>query len=68
LILAYVEQIEQVTPTIVESVATELELEMQPFMLSSAALGNAAPRSSRSAPEENFMSAFNREIPGRQDR
>jgi type II secretory pathway predicted ATPase ExeA len=68
LILAYVEQVEQVTPTIVENVATELELEIQPFMLSSAALSSAVPRSSRSATEENFMAAFNRETPGRQDR
>src|ERR1700712_5999696 len=40
LILAYVEQVQQVTAAIVESVATELELETQPFMLSSAALGS----------------------------
>ena len=45
LILAYVEQVRQVTPAIVESVATELELEMQPFMVSSAALGNGGPQS-----------------------
>src|SRR6202020_176794 len=60
LILAYVEQVQQVTATIVETVATELELEMQPFMLSSAALGNVGPPSPRSATEDNFIAAFNR--------
>ena len=67
LILAYVEQVQQVTTTIVESVATELELEMQPFMLSSAALGGGS-RSPRSESEDNFIEAFNRETPGRQER
>jgi len=67
LILAYVEQVRQVTAAIVESVAAELELELQPFMLSSAALGSA-PLSTRSATEDNFTAAFNRETPGRQDR
>jgi hypothetical protein len=68
LILAYVEQVQQVTPAIVESVATELELETQPFMVSSAALGSNGASSSRSATENNFMAGFSRETPGRQDR
>jgi type II secretory pathway predicted ATPase ExeA len=68
LILAYVEQVQQVNATIVESVATELELEVQPFMLSSAALGNGKPLSPRSETEDNFIAAFNRESPGRQGR
>jgi hypothetical protein len=68
LILAYVEQVQQVTAAIVESVATELELETQPFMLSSAALGNGGSSSPRSATENNFMAGFSRETPGRQDR
>jgi hypothetical protein len=42
-------------------------LEMQPFMLSSAALGNG-PLSPRSETEDNFIAAFNRESPGRQGR
>ena len=56
------EQVQQVTPTIVESVAAELELEMQPFMLSSAALGNGGTQSPRSATEDNFMAAFNERL------
>ncbi len=58
LILAYVEQVEQVTPTIVESVATDLELDVQPFMLSSAALGNGSARPVRSTTEGKFHGKF----------
>jgi general secretion pathway protein A len=68
LILAYVEQVQQVNTTIVESVAAELELDVQPFMLSSAALGNGSAPSPRSETEDNFIAAFNRESPGRQGR
>ena len=68
LIVAYVEQVEQVTATMVEGVAADLELETQPFMLSSAALGNGGPQSPRSATEDNFMTGFNRETLGRRDR
>ena len=69
LIMAYVEQVRQVTAPNVESVATELELEVQPFMVSSAALGNGAPQSqSQSEKEDNFLAAFNREIEGRRER
>jgi type II secretory pathway predicted ATPase ExeA len=68
LILAYVEQVQQVTAAMVESVAAELELETQPFMTSSAALGNGAAASPRSAAlEDNFMAGFSRE-PGRHER
>jgi general secretion pathway protein A len=69
LIVGYVEQIQQITPSIVEGVAAELELEMQPFMVSSAALGDGArsPRSS-SADGTDFMTAFGGETPGRQNR
>jgi general secretion pathway protein A len=63
-----VEQVQQVTATIVESVAAELELETQPFMVSSAALGNGTSPSPRPAPEDNFMAGFSKETPGRQDR
>ncbi len=68
LILAYVEQVQQVTTAIVESVAVELELEMQPFMLTSAALGNGGPPSPRSTREDSFMAGFSRETLGRQER
>src|SRR5437660_1789612 len=55
LILAYVEQVQQVTVAMVESVAAELELETQPFMVSSAALANGASPPPRSAPEDTLM-------------
>jgi type II secretory pathway predicted ATPase ExeA len=67
LIVAYVEQVQQVTAAIVEGVAAELELEMQPFMVSSAALGNSRAESGLTTKEDNFTAAFNRE-PGRHDR
>ena len=51
----------------VESVAAELELEAQPFTISSAALGNGGPQF-RSESEDNFLAAFNRETQGRRDR
>jgi general secretion pathway protein A len=67
LIVAYVEQVEQVTATIVEGVAAELELDAQPFMLSSAVIGNGDKQSGLNSKEENFMAAFDKE-PGRHDR
>jgi type II secretory pathway predicted ATPase ExeA len=67
LIVAYVEQVQQVTAAIVEGVAAELELEVQPFMLSSAVIGNGDKQSGLNSKEDNFMAAFNRE-PGRHDR
>ncbi len=67
LILAYVEQVQQVTAAIVQSVAAELELETQPFMLSPAVLGSAGAHSQRAEPEDNFMAGFSRE-PGRHER
>ncbi len=67
LIVAYVEQVEQVTAAIVEGVAAELELEVQPFMLSSAVIGNGDKQSGLNSKEDNFMAAFNKE-PGRHDR
>ncbi len=42
LIVGYVEQAPQITPAIVEGVAIELELETQPFLISSAAMGTGA--------------------------
>jgi general secretion pathway protein A len=67
LIVAYVEQVQQVTATIVEGVAAELELEVQPFMLSSAVIGNGDKQSSLNSKEDNLWAVFNKE-PGRHDR
>jgi type II secretory pathway predicted ATPase ExeA len=70
LIVGYVEQIQQITPSMVEGVATELELETQPFMVSSRALGGDGLRSpqSTSADGTDYMTAFRGDTPGRQDR
>jgi general secretion pathway protein A len=73
LIVGYVEQIQQITPSIVEGVATELELETQPFMVSTVALGADGARSPRSSSSSSndvtdYMTAFRGETPGRQDR
>ena len=70
LIVGYVEQIQQITASIVEGVAAELELETQPFMVSTAALGADGSRSPRGSSTEgnDFMTAFRGETPGRQDR
>jgi general secretion pathway protein A len=70
LIVAYVEQIQQVTAAIIEGVAAELELEVQPFMVSSAAFGGVGTQPSRgsSADGSSFMTAFRGDTPGRQDR
>ena len=70
LIVGYVEQIQQITPSMVEGVAVELELETQPFMVSSAALGanGARPQRNSGSDGNDFMTAFRGETPGRQDR
>ncbi|HMF64941.1 MAG TPA: AAA family ATPase [Edaphobacter sp.] len=70
LIVAYVEQVQQVTPTIVEGVAIELELETQPFLISSAGMGGGGVQAPRSTSDDtpNLMRAFNGEPTGRQDR
>ncbi len=69
LISAYVEQAPHVSPEMIEAVAIELELEIQPFLISSAAMG-ANPLSARSAPAEspNFTTALGSESTGRRDR
>ena len=57
LILAYVEQSKHVTPAMVESVAAELELEGQPFVISSASMGSGL--GSRNAQDDaNHIPAF----------
>jgi hypothetical protein len=70
LIAAYVEQAKQITPGIVENVAIELELETQPFLISSAAMSSGGATSTRAAAGDasSFRTAFNGEPTGRQDR
>jgi general secretion pathway protein A len=68
LIVAYVEQVQQVTAAIVEGVAAELELDVQPFMVSSIALGGGGGQSQPNKTEDSFMSGFRGDIPGRHDR
>lgn len=70
LIVGYVEQVPQITAAIVEGVASELELETTPFMVSSAALGGGAMQTSRNRPTDgpDFMAAMSDEFPGRRDR
>jgi type II secretory pathway predicted ATPase ExeA len=67
LIVAYVEQAQQVTAAMVEGVAAELELETQPFLISSAAMGGTAGRSA-GGEISGFMTAFEGDTKGRQDR
>jgi general secretion pathway protein A len=68
LINAYVEQVQQVTVPMIENVAAELELETQPFLISTAALGGG--HGTRNAPGDSssYMPAFNGEPNGRQNR
>ena len=68
LINAYVDQVRQVTAPIIENVAAELELETQPFLISTASLGGG--HGTRNAPGDSsaFMPAFNGLPNGRDDR
>jgi general secretion pathway protein A len=68
LINAYVEQIEQVTVQIIENVAAELELETQPFLLSTAAMGGGQGTRSANSDSPTYTPNFNGEFNGRQDR
>jgi general secretion pathway protein A len=68
LIVAYVEQAQQVTAAMVEGVAAELELETQPFLISSAAMGGGAATRGASGEITGFMTAFEGDTKGRQDR
>ena len=67
LIVAYVEQTHQVTAQMVEGVAAELELETQPFLISSVAMGGAGSRGS-SSDTSGLKTAFDVDAKGRQDR
>jgi general secretion pathway protein A len=68
LIVAYVEQVQQVTTAIVEGVAAELELETQPFIVSSTALGGGSVSSLQNRSGEDFLTAFGGDLPGRRER
>lgn len=68
LIVAYVEQVQQVTAAIVEGVAIELELETQPFLISSVGMGGSQLPRSAGGDSTNFMTAIHGETTGRQDR
>lgn len=68
LIVAYVEQVQQVTSAMVEGVAAELELDSQPFIVSSTALGTEDFGSRRSnVAGEDFLTAFGADRPGRRE-
>src|SRR5215475_269526 len=58
LIVAYVEQAQQVTSAMVEGVAAELELETQPFLISSAAMGGGLGARGSHGEVNGFMTAF----------
>jgi type II secretory pathway predicted ATPase ExeA len=63
LIVAYVEQTQQVTAQIVQGVAVELELETQPFLISSVAMGGRGD-----SEMAGLKTAFESDLKGRQDR
>ena len=67
LIVAYVEQTRQVTAKMVEGVAVELELETQPFLISTSAMGGVAPRAAADEGHD-LMRSFDGETTGRRDR
>ena len=68
LIVAFVEQVQQVNGSIVEGVASELELETQPFLISSVAMGGTASRGGSGSEISGLKTAFDGESKGRQDR
>ncbi len=69
LIVAYVEQVQQVTVAMIEGVAAELELETQPFLISTAAMGGLGQGWGNTvADSSNMMPAFSGEPNGRQER
>ncbi|HEY0162403.1 MAG TPA: AAA family ATPase [Edaphobacter sp.] len=69
LIVAFVEQIQQVDAAIVDGVAEELELETQPFLISPIAVGGGAyGRGGNAGEPSGLITAFEGEAKGRQDR
>ncbi|HTH52321.1 MAG TPA: AAA family ATPase [Edaphobacter sp.] len=63
LIVAFVEQVNQVSAVMVEGVASELELETQPFLISPVGMGGRGMNDT-----SGLMTAFEGETKGRQDR
>ena len=68
LIVAYVEQAKQVSAAMVEGVAAELELETQPFLLSTAAMGGGQGARNVAGDPTSLITAFNGETNGGRDR
>lgn len=68
LIVAYVEQVQQVSAVIVDGVAAELELETQPFLISPVAIGGMNARGNSAGEGSGLMTAFDGDTKGRQDR
>ncbi len=71
LIVAFVEQKREVSAHMVEGVAAELELDAQPFLISSSALGArnvGEPLAAVNAEYPGVMTSFEAEVKGRQDR
>lgn len=68
LIVAYVEQVQEVSAALVDGVAAELELETQPFLISPVAIGGIHGRGGNAGETSGLMTAFDGDIKGRQDR
>src|ERR1700754_1594149 len=58
LIVAYVEQVQEVSAVIVDGVAAELELETQPFLISPVAIGGMNARGNSAGEGSGLMTAF----------
>ena len=68
LILAFVEQTPQVGAELIDSVAVELELDAQPFLISSVPLGGAAQARTAGSDPNPFAGSLTPETAGRRDR
>jgi hypothetical protein len=68
LIVAYVEQARQITASMVEGVAAELDLDNQPFLISSASMNGDSSFNQHFAPEQEMIPTFTSKPQGRQER
>ncbi|MHB8302095.1 MAG: ExeA family protein [Acidobacteriaceae bacterium] len=70
LVLGYVEQIRPISARIVETVAAELELETQPFLISTSAMGagHSQPPHTAADDETKLSTAFGGETNGSRER